>query len=252
MIITMVNVKVKVGVCGFARSQDTIFTNLRLLEVQTTFYKPMKRSTAENWRLHAPKEFEFTLKAWQLITHEPTSPTYRKARIAIAENEMDRYGFFRPTNNVFEAWSVTNEIREALDAKIVVFQSPASFKETEKNITNMRDFFRAIDKDRKDITMVWEHRGKWDRKTIAKLCNALELVHGVDPFAEAPVTSDFAYFRLHGSPPGKRMYRYTYTDDDLKRLYEKCLNTGSPEVYVLFNNDTMYDDALRFMKMVSG
>ena len=248
----MVNVKVKVGVCGFARSQDTIFTNLRLLEVQTTFYKPMKRSTAENWRLHAPKEFEFTLKAWQLITHEPTSPTYRKARIAIAENEMDTYGFFRPTNNVFEAWSVTNEIREALDAKIVVFQSPASFKETEKNITNMRDFFRAIDKDRKDITMVWEHRGKWDRKTIAKLCEALELIHGVDPFAEAPVTSDFAYFRLHGSPPGKRMYRYTYTDDDLKRLYEKCLNTGSPEVYVLFNNDTMYDDALRFMKMVSG
>ena len=248
----MVNVKVKVGVCGFARSQDTIFTNLRLLEVQTTFYKPMKRSTAENWRLHAPKDFEFTLKAWQLITHEPTSPTYRKARIAIAENEMDTYGFFRPTDNVLEAWSVTNEIRNALDAKIVVFQSPASFKETEKNITNMRDFFRAIDKDRKDITMVWEHRGKWDRKTIAKLCNALELVHGVDPFAEAPVTSDFAYFRLHGSPPGKRMCRYTYTDDDLKRLYEKCLNTGSPEVYVLFNNDTMYDDALRFMKMVSG
>jgi uncharacterized protein YecE (DUF72 family) len=241
---------VKVGVCGFARSQDTIFTNLRLLEVQTTFYRPMKRITAENWRLRAPKEFEFTVKAWQLITHEPTSPTYRKARIEVAEDEMDTYGFFRPTDNVFEAWAVTNEIREALDAKIVVFQSPASFKENDANITNMRDFFRSLDKERKDVTMVWEQRGKWDRKTIAKLCNALELIHSVDPFAEDPVTSGFAYFRLHGSPPGKRMYRYTYTDDDLKGLYEKCLEARSSQVYVLFNNDMMYDDALRFMKMI--
>ena len=246
----MLNVKVKVGVCGFARAQDTVFNNLRLLEVQTTFYKPMKRSTAETWRRRAPEEFEFTVKAWQLITHEPTSPTYRKAGIAIAENKVDTYGFFKPTENVFKAWSVTNEIREALDAKIVVFQAPASFKETEENKKNMREFFRGIEQDRKDITMVWEQRGKWDRKTIEKLCEELELIHGVDPFAEDPVTAGFAYFRLHGSPPGKRMYRYTYTDDDLKRLYEKCLNTGSPEVYVLFNNDTMYDDALRFMKRI--
>ncbi|RZN44293.1 MAG: DUF72 domain-containing protein [Methanophagales archaeon ANME-1-THS] len=247
----MPNVKVKVGICGFARSQASIFTNLRLLEVQTTFYKPMKRSTAETWRHRAPQEFEFSIKAWQLITHEPTSPTYRKAGITIAENEVDRYGFFRPTDNVFEAWSVTNELRAALDAKIVVFQSPARFKETDANIKNMREFFRGIEQDRKEITMVWEQRGKWDRETIRSLCEELELVHGVDPFAEAPVTAGSAYFRLHGSPPGKRMYRYTYTDEDLTRLYEHCLNTGGPEVYVLFNNETMYDDALRFMKMVN-
>jgi uncharacterized protein YecE (DUF72 family) len=39
--------RVKVGVCGFARFQDIVFTNLRLLEVQKTFYRPMERSTAE-------------------------------------------------------------------------------------------------------------------------------------------------------------------------------------------------------------
>jgi len=49
-------VKVKVGICGFARSQDIVFANLRLLEVQTTFYKPMKKSTAEKWRMHAPNK----------------------------------------------------------------------------------------------------------------------------------------------------------------------------------------------------
>ena len=244
-------VKIKVGICGFARSQDIVFTNLRLLEVQKTFYKPMLKSTAEKWRMRAPKDFEFTLKAWQLITHEPTSPTYRKSKLKIAEHEWNKYGFFRPTDKVFEAWEVTNEIRKELDAKIVVFQCPASFKESEENINNMRNFFRSIN-NRRDIQKIWEQRGKWSKNTIRKLCAELDLIHCVDPFADDPLTpAGFAYFRLHGSPPGKRMYRYTYKKEDLKELYERCMNKNFSEVYVLFNNNTMYGDALRFKELLS-
>ena len=70
----------KVGVCGFARSQAIVFTNLRLLEVQKTLYRPMKRSTAEKWRLRAPKDFEFTVfclfqTAW-VATREKDVPLY--------------------------------------------------------------------------------------------------------------------------------------------------------------------------------
>ncbi len=250
LMLMMLIQQVKVGICGFARSQEIVFTNLRLLEVQTTFYRPMKRATAEKWRIRAPKDFEFTVKAWQLITHEPTSPTYRKAKLKIDTSEKGMYGFFRPTDKVFEAWEATNEIRKALNAEIVVFQSPASFKEREENINHMRDFFRSID-TRGNLKMVWEQRGNWNKDTIGKLCAELGLVHCVDPFADDPVAqTDCTYFRLHGSPPGRRMYRYTYTEEDLKRLYEKCMNMKSSEVYLLFNNDTMYEDALRFMKMM--
>jgi uncharacterized protein YecE (DUF72 family) len=103
---------------------------------------------------------------------------------------------------------------------------------------------------RSDLTFVWEQRGKWNRRTIASLRAELDLVHGVDPFAEDSVTagSGFAYFRLHGAPPGKRMYQYTYTDDDLRELYEKCMEME--QVYVLFNNETMYEDALQFMRRI--
>lgn len=60
----------------------------------------------------------------------------------------------------------------------------------------------------------------WAQRAIASVCAKLGLVHGVDQFAEESVTagSGFAYFRLYGAPPGKRMYRYTYTDGDLKEL----------------------------------
>jgi uncharacterized protein YecE (DUF72 family) len=171
--------EITVGICGFARSQANIFAQLRLLEVQTTFYRSVNRATAESWWQRAPQEFEFTLKAWQLITHEPSSPTYRKARVDIPAEMSDRYGCFRPTEDVAEAWAVTNEIREALNAKVVVFQTPPRFKETAENIRNLREFFRTIAPDRKGITMVWEERGGWDRRRVAKLCEELELVHGV-------------------------------------------------------------------------
>ena len=130
--------EITVGICGFARSQASVFAQLRLLEAQTTFYRPVNRATAEAWRQRAPQEFEFTLKAWQLITHEPSSPTYRKARVDIPAEKAGRYGCFKPTEEVAEAWAVTNEIREALDAKVVVFQTPPRFKETSGYTANRR------------------------------------------------------------------------------------------------------------------
>ena len=238
----------KVGVCGFPRSHSVIFANFKLVEVQATFYKPVLKSTAERWRRAAPEDFEFTLKAWQLITHEPRSPTYRKAKLKIDASKVSRYGLFRPTKEVFEAWSATEEIIRALDSRIVVFQSPASFVESAEHIKNMHDFFHSIEIDRGDTIMVWEPRGEWKRSTISTICEELNLVHCVDPFADQPVGgTDFGYLRLHGSPPGRRMYRYSYTEADLQFLYERCRYFS--QVYILFNNYTMFDDALKFKAM---
>lgn len=239
----------KVGVCGFPRSHSVIFANFKLVEVQATFYKPVLKSTAERWRRAAPEDFEFTLKAWQLITHEPRSPTYRKAKLKIDASKVSRYGLFRPTKEVFEAWSATEEIRRALDSRIVVFQSPASFVESPEHIKNMHDFFHSIEIDRGDTIMVWEPRGEWKRSTISTICEELNLVHCVDPFADQPVSgTDFGYLRLHGSPPGRRMYHYSYTEADLQFLHERCRYFS--QVYVLFNNYTMFDDALKFKALL--
>ena len=132
---------ITVGICGFARAQATIFITLSLLEVQQTFYRPPKGATAEAWRARAPSNFESSVKAWQLITHEPNSPTYRKAGIELAERDRDRYGSFRQTEQVSVAWAKTNEIRDALGAKIVVFQTPARFNESPEHLNNLRAFF---------------------------------------------------------------------------------------------------------------
>jgi uncharacterized protein YecE (DUF72 family) len=76
---------IKVGCCGFPCSRKRYYENFDVIEIQKTFYNPPRIETAEKWRSDAPKNFEFTLKAWQLITHPKESPTYRKAKLNLSE-----------------------------------------------------------------------------------------------------------------------------------------------------------------------
>ncbi|MFQ5838173.1 MAG: DUF72 domain-containing protein [Thermoplasmata archaeon] len=231
---------VRVGTCGFPISRSVLFKTLDVVEVQRTFYRPPRIDTVRRWREEAPAGLRFTLKAWQLITHEPSSPTYRRLGMDI-EGGRDRYGRFRPTRQVFEAWEVTEGICEALEASAVVFQSPPSFKESRENISNMMEFFSSLSPQ---WIFCWEPRGGWSPATILDLCSSLRLIHCVDPFAGPPLTKERAYLRLHGSPPGGKRYTYTYSDEDLRELRTMC--EGYEEVYVLFNNVTMFADAVRF------
>ena len=235
---------IKVGCCGFPKAKPEYYKHFAVVEVQRTFYKLPRVETAHRWRAEAPPEFEFALKAWQLITHEPTSPTYRKAELRIAAEKRDRYGSFRPTDEVFSAWERTREIAQALEARVVVFQSPASFTPTEEHIANMRAFFREAERGR--MIFAWEPRGEWGDEEIEGLCRELDLIHCVDPFKRLPVYGAPAYFRLHGITG----YRYRYTDEDLGQLLEWCRRFK--EAYCLFNNTSMWEDALRMKGLVEG
>jgi uncharacterized protein YecE (DUF72 family) len=84
--------EIKIGCCGFAVSQQEYFKSFKLIEIQHTFYQLPLLKTAEKWRNSAPKDFEFTIKAWQLITHEPASPTYRRLREKIDPTKKDCCG----------------------------------------------------------------------------------------------------------------------------------------------------------------
>jgi Uncharacterized conserved protein len=70
----------RIGTCGFRTNKSEYFDLLSTVEIQHTFYQPPQIKTLEAWRQAAPDRFEFTLKAWQLITHESTSPTYKRLK----------------------------------------------------------------------------------------------------------------------------------------------------------------------------
>lgn len=242
--------KTFVGICGFAESQERIFRDFDVLEVQQTFYQPPAPVTAEHWKAKAPPSFVFTLKAWQLITHEAASPTYRRLREKLPSGSLSRAGGFRSNDVTRMAWEKTFEIAEALDAWGIVFQTPRSFGPTAENLRRLRKFFEAI--DRRGRRIIFEPRGEaWTDRIVAPLVQELDLVHCVDPFLREPVEGpgpSVRYYRLHGRPA--YAYHYAYTDEDLDFLRGRL--TGGEGNFVLFNNDSMARDARRFLARIQG
>ena len=187
--------------------------------------------------------FEFTLKAWQLITHEARSPTYKRLKRQLSEAERTQCGSFRPTAIVKEAWAVTLACARALAPQRILFQCPASFTPTAEHVESMRKFFASIERDG-GLQFLWEPRGGWADDLVRALCHELDLVHVVDPFAARTQTPDRCYFRLHG----RKGWRYVYEDDELEELIGML--PGGRTSYVLFNNVRMREDAMRFQALI--
>jgi uncharacterized protein YecE (DUF72 family) len=117
----------------------------------------------------------------------------------------------------------------------------------------MRKFFSKIDRGK--VLLAWEPRGDWGDhpEEIRKLCEALGLVHVVDPLRTSPLSlgpESTAYFRLHGF--GKpSVYNYKYSDAELRRVARACETLEAKEIYCMFNNVEMFRDASRLQQIFS-
>ena len=199
------------------------------VEVNSTFYKLPQFKTAQKWYEEAKEvneNFIFTVKVHQEITH--------------------KLRFGKENIPMFEK---VKQICEALNSRILLFQTPASFKPIQENIEKLEEFFRNIERDH--MVFVWEPRGAWhdNAEIIKSLCKKLNLVLCVDPLRnELVCKKPVAYFRLHGF--GKpSMYNYKFSDEELKRLKTIVEETKATHTYVFFNNIYMYEDAIRFSKL---
>lgn len=219
---------IRVGCCGYPTSMKRYYEKFRLVELNTTFYRYPKMSTVSRWREKAPKDFEFTVKAHQDISH--------KFKLKVG-----------PSVQAFEQMK---QICKTLRTRILLIQTAGSFRPDK--LEDAYDFFSKA--DRGDLIVVWETRGpSWNdsdtRKKLGKMLQELDVPHVTDPFRVIPTyTSDVAYFRLHGL--GDRMYYYQYSNEELKKLHELIgpLAAEGKEAYVLFNNLSMFNDGIRFME----
>jgi uncharacterized protein YecE (DUF72 family) len=245
-----------VGCCGFSISRKRYYGLFDVVELQETFYDPPNMDRLKALRSEAPSNFTFTLKCWQAVTHPLSSQTWRRAKHVPDKALSDRYGFLKPTREVFEAWNMVLEGAKVLDAKVIVIQTPPSFNCTDENYNNAIQFFSAASSS--NIILGWEPRGDWLEKperildVVGRFRN---VIHIVDPFRAKPaLVRDKMYFRLHGIGGGEVNYRYKYTDEDLSRLKSMIMGykaEGASEFYVMFNNVYMAEDASRFKQLIA-
>jgi uncharacterized protein YecE (DUF72 family) len=235
-------VDTRVGLCGWTVAQAAYVRRFPLVEVQHTFYEPPPDAVLARWRAAVPSGFEFTMKAWQLVTHESGSPTYRRLKRPLPDADRGRVGAFRTTPPVLAGWRRTLECARVLRATAVLLQCPKSFRPTVENVARMRAFLATV--DRPPARLLWEPRGDWPTSLLVELCAELDLVHVVDPMVTETVTPDQTYYRLHGTSG----MRHVHTDDELRHLRDLVADRPAP--YVLFNNLPRVGDAERFLALL--
>jgi uncharacterized protein YecE (DUF72 family) len=231
---------VRVGLCGWTTSMTSYVRRFPLVEVQHTFYEPPADPLLARWRAEVPTGFEFTLKAWQLVTHESGSPTYRRVKTPPPRGEV---GAFRTTPPVLAGWQRTLECARVLRATAVLLQCPKSFRPTADNVARMRAFLTSVERP-DGARLLWEPRGDWAVPLLVELCRDLDLAHVVDPMQTETVTPEQTYYRLHGTSG----MRHVHTDDELLRLRDLVADRDRP--YVLFNNLPRIGDAERFLALL--
>jgi len=95
-----------------------------------------------------------------------------------------------------KAWQLITHAR-AVQAPVVVFQCPASFRQTKENRKNLQDFFGSIEREGRLI--VWEPRGDWEPEVVSELCRR-HAAAGRDPiyvmFNHTAMREDALRFRV--------------------------------------------------------
>jgi uncharacterized protein YecE (DUF72 family) len=237
-------VDARVGLCGWTIAQSAYVRRFAVLEVQHTFYDPPSDAVLTRWRTQVPAGFEFTMKAWQVVTHESSSPTYRRLKRPLPQDALGQVGGFRTTPPVLAAWERTLECARILQATAVLLQCPRSFRPTGENVARLRGFLSQV--QRPAGRLLWEPRGDWPAQLVGDLCADLDLVHVVDPMHGETVTPDQTYYRLHGTSGS----RHVHTDAELRRLRDLVSDRPSP--YVMFNNLPRTGDAERFQALLTA
>jgi len=190
---------------AYAQAYDFVETN-------SPFYRTPALSTARTWRKKAPDNFEFTVKCSKELTHD----------IGL-----------RPVARAYEAFEEQVWVCRALEAPILVLQTPPLFDTT---LTEVKDFFGGLKVD--DLRLVWDVRGK-ERLEYSALANDLGITESYDLSREdAPADQDIVYSRIFG-PDAKR----ELTTKHLKTINDKVRSSGAKKVYLTFHGSRMYKDA---------
>lgn len=233
--------RIRVGCCGFGSDRRRYFERFTAIEYQQSFFFPPRLPMLRKMRGQAPEGFAFVIKAWQLITHEPSEPGYQRLPSSLPL-DLGTAGHFRPSSTVLDAWDKTWAAAEALGAAAILFDTPRSFTPTANNRLQLASFFERV--EGRDRLMIWEPHGVWSPGEILAICSDLDLVPCLDPFvSEGLPPTEVAYLKLRGMGATQR-----YSNGQLDWL----ANALAPysRAFCIFDTPSMLSDGARLLPLV--
>lgn len=204
------------------RSYSQIFN---FTEVNYTFYEYPDARRVETWRRTVPKDFVFSVRCHQDLTH----------RIGL-----------RPVEEAYRVFNQMVSYCRILDAHFLVLETPPSHIFDEGRIEPAREFFAAADHG--GVRLAWEVRSPMTTK-VTRLMQEFNIVHSVDLSREEPsFKSDVVYSRLFGK--GKHNI-YQFTDAELVEIDERLTKSNPRIAAISYHGVRMNTDAIRFKQYKS-
>ncbi len=190
-------------------------------------------------REFTPKtDFQFSIKAYRQLTHEIGEESEAYGRKFIGD---------------------ISPLRESGKLCAVLFQFPPSFRPTEEAL----DYLKKVRELFHDLPIVYEFRYKrWFVSEAVDLLKELACAYcWIDAPRTAglprhffPMTTDFAYVRLHGrneldwwrgggegGAGSSARYHYSYPEEEIRQLAQAIVDAGAKKGYILFNNHPVAD-----------
>jgi uncharacterized protein YecE (DUF72 family) len=182
------------------------------VEINATFYRFPPESWLKAWT-EAPRDFSFSIKVHRSITH------YTRLRV-----------------RSYDLWPRFERSLEPIEGKIDfwLFQMPADFKSSDKNLEVIRDFLHRANLHNKAVV---EFRDiSWWKKIeqIASMGAVFCSVDAPDLPHELIVTNGAIYLRMHGSP---KWYSSVYPEKVLENKLHQIKELEANMKAIFLNND---------------
>ncbi len=190
------------------------------VEINSSFYRPHRRSTYERWAASVPEDFRFAVKVPKSITHE--------RRLKSAEDLLDRF------------LAEVSGLGAKLGPLLVQLPPSLAFE------SGVADRFLSMLRARVESGIVCEPRhASWFTPEVNDLLRQLRVARvAADP---PPVTGadepggwqGVSYHRLHGSP---RIYYSAYDSEDLASIARRLIGAAmtSAETWCIFDNTAAF------------
>ena len=188
------------------------------VEVNYTFYEYPSVQTVEKWRQTVPKDFTFSVRCHQDLTH----------KIGL-----------KPVDEAYEVFYKAKTYANLLRTPYLVLETPVSY--IVENDT--RGFLSSL--NLKGIQLVWEYRAQITAQ-ITDLMLDFNIVQCVDLSLKKPTfNTEVTYSRLFGK--GQHNI-YQFTDNELSEIQRRAEETNSKQIILAYHGVKMNGDALRFQQ----
>jgi len=210
------------------------------VEIDVTFYALISPKSSAGMERKTSDDFEFIVKAFKGITHDPFIQKNAGSKTALSEAEKF----------IEEFLYVIKPFKDNGKLGCVLLQFPGFFLPSDENYRYL-ELCRSVFKDTplsvEFRNEKWATEETYDflKKHSLGCCNVDEPhVNHMMPFLNR-LTSNIAFFRFHGRNknwqylPKEEKVEYDYTNEELEFFAKEILKSAAlaDKVYVVFNNN---------------